>query len=231
MTDISTKLRITKLLAAQRQLRAAIRMFFLEEDELAIHTVASAAYSMLTNLKSKCGRNEAADSHLIAVFYSIRDYRRGKLPSYLSDDPAIMKWITEMAEQLPIEADMHFDEIKASVSPETTRRFWDKRNKIANFLKHADRDSNSSIVLDEVDNMQLIMQACAAHITLAPYSGLGSEGLIFWLYYSIESGMSESLPEMFSPLVEQIENMSQAERLVFCSHLVQEFADIYSSAS
>jgi hypothetical protein len=38
--SVSTIL-INKMAAASRQLNAAIRMFFVKEDELAIHTVAS----------------------------------------------------------------------------------------------------------------------------------------------------------------------------------------------
>lgn len=40
-------LALTKVADAQRQLDAAIRMFFAEEDELAIHTAAAAAYRVL----------------------------------------------------------------------------------------------------------------------------------------------------------------------------------------
>ena len=59
---------MTKLAAAQRQLCAAIRMFFDGEDELAVHTVASAAYGILRDLKAERGRDEAADNYLNAVF-------------------------------------------------------------------------------------------------------------------------------------------------------------------
>jgi len=52
---MSAQLHVTKLSAAQRQLRAAIRMFFAGEDELAIHTVASAAYRIIADLKGSEG--------------------------------------------------------------------------------------------------------------------------------------------------------------------------------
>ena len=78
---------ITKLLAARRQLYAAIRMFFADEDELAIHTVASAAYRVICDLKSQRGRDEVGDYYLTSVFYVVRDYRRGTLTSYFADDP------------------------------------------------------------------------------------------------------------------------------------------------
>ena len=77
----SGKIHVTKLAAAQRQLRAAIRMFFSGEDELAIHTVASAAYRVLSDLKMERGRDEVGDYYLTKIFYAVRDFRRGTLPS------------------------------------------------------------------------------------------------------------------------------------------------------
>lgn len=58
----AAKLHITKLAAAERQLRAAIRMYFSGEDDLAIHTVASATYRLLADLKAERGLEEAADA-------------------------------------------------------------------------------------------------------------------------------------------------------------------------
>jgi hypothetical protein len=57
----AASLHVTKLAAAKRQLQAAIRLFFLEEDELAIHTVASASYGLLKDLKRDRGVSEVAD--------------------------------------------------------------------------------------------------------------------------------------------------------------------------
>jgi hypothetical protein len=76
-------LHVTKLAAAKRQLQAAIRLFFLKEDELAVHIVASAAYGLLKGLKRDRGQNEAADSYRTTFFYLVRDFRRGTLPGHL----------------------------------------------------------------------------------------------------------------------------------------------------
>lgn len=43
----TASLHVDKLSAAKRQLQAAIRMHFLPEDALAVHTVAAAAYGVL----------------------------------------------------------------------------------------------------------------------------------------------------------------------------------------
>lgn len=225
MAETPAKLHVTKLSAAQRQLRAAIRLFFAGEDELAIHTIASAAYRILSDLKADRGRDEAADSYLTSIFYCIRSYRRGTLPSYLADDPATMEWIREMAEHLPIEASTRFEDVVASISPETAKLFWNKRNKISNFLKHADRDVRSSITLEEVDNLHLMMGALAAYVDLVP-SDLGDEGLVFWLYFSVVCGISEGLPEEYQPIAARIEDLPPADRLVLCSQLIQELSEV-----
>jgi hypothetical protein len=53
---------ISKMAAAQRQLDAAIRMIFHEEDELAIYTVIAAAHRVLRDIMSKRGRSAAAEA-------------------------------------------------------------------------------------------------------------------------------------------------------------------------
>ena len=118
MNETGAKVHITKLAAAQRQLRAAIRLYFVDEDELAIHTVASAAYRLINDLKAARGKSEAADSHLVSIFYVVRDFRRGTLPKHISENSEMMKWVTEMAEKLPITADTKIDEVTAHIDDE-----------------------------------------------------------------------------------------------------------------
>jgi hypothetical protein len=56
MSDMaSLKLKISKLDAAQRQLDVAIQLWFLDGDELAIHTLAAAAYQLVHDLKEHRG--------------------------------------------------------------------------------------------------------------------------------------------------------------------------------
>jgi hypothetical protein len=221
MVETSAKVHVTKLAAAQRQLRAAVRMFFSGEDDLAIHTVASAAYSLLRDLKADRGREEVGDYYLTSIFYCVRDYRRGTLPSYLANDPEMMNWIREIAEKLPIDADSKFEDVTASVPASTVREFWQKRNAISNFLKHADRDARSHISLDEVDNLQLLMQTYGAYVDLV-HDELEAEGLVFWLYFSVTSEMSEGLPAKFRGIADKLEQLDDTERLSFCSALVRE---------
>jgi len=217
----SAQLHVTKLAAAQRQLRAAIRMFFVGEDALAIHTVASAAYHILSDLKVERGRDEVGDNYLTAIFYCVRDYRRGTLPSYLTEDSEAMKWIKDLAEQVPITVDSSFKDIRASVPPDVAKKYWSKRNKISNFLKHADRDAKSHIIFDEVDNLDLLMHAQSAYIDIGSSGDLGKEGFMLWVYHSVTYGMSEGLPDKYKHIAEKLEKLSPDERLSLCSYMVR----------
>ena len=132
-------LHITKLAAAERQLRAAIRLYFDEEDELAVHTVAAAACQLLADLKAERGLDDAADWYLTSFFYVVRDYRRGTLPKHLAEDPAFRDWVAELAEKLPITAETEPDSISVTVSRKAAKEYWDQRHKVANFLKEAEK--------------------------------------------------------------------------------------------
>jgi hypothetical protein len=45
------KLRIYKIEAARRQLDSAIELWFLDKDEVSVHTLAAAAYQLVHDLK------------------------------------------------------------------------------------------------------------------------------------------------------------------------------------
>lgn len=55
MDQIMSGRTITKLEAARRQLQQAIRLFFMRGDAVAVHTLAAAAYQILSDLCEKRG--------------------------------------------------------------------------------------------------------------------------------------------------------------------------------
>lgn len=222
MADTSATIHVTKLTAAQRQLAAAVRMFFSAEDELAIHTVAAAAYRLLSDLKASRGRDEVADYYCTSIFYVVRSFRRGKLPKYLADDPEAMRWIQELAEQLPITADSKFEDVSVSISPKTAQKFWRNQNSVANFLKHADRDPRSHIALDEVDNLRLLMQSLSAYVDLV-HDQLDGEGRILWVYFNVVSGEIDGMPAEWQEIARKLEKLQPDERLRLCAALVREW--------
>ena len=211
---------ITKLAATRRQICAAIRMYFAGEDELAIHTVASAAYRLLADLKAERGKEEAEDVWLASLFYIARDYRRGTLPSAVTSNSELMEWLVEFADKFPVRKDTKIEDVKLSLSPNAVRDFWNKRNKIANFLKHADRDAGSYIKLDEVDNLVLLMHCCVAYGDATP-EGLGNEGFVFELYLGATQGWVVADPTR-REAIENLSGLTEAKRLEFCSYYITE---------
>ena len=211
------EIHVTKLAAAQRQLRAAIRMFFCREDELAVHTVASAAYRLTRDLKGRHGHGEVSDVYQTMFFYVIRDYHRETLPKTLADDAKFMRFVRELADAIPITENTEYEDVSVRVSPELAKRFWKDRNKVSNFLKHADHDAEEHISLDEVDNFHLLMLAFGSIVDLGV--DLGAEGYALWVYSQVQLGESGNLPEAW---FNEMRLLSSDEQLPFFSDLLSE---------
>lgn len=211
---------VTKFAAAERQLRAAIRMFFVEEDDLAIHTIASAALRLLADIKNDRGMDEAADAHLTAIFYAVRSYKRGSLPKSMTSNSELMAQIVEMATILPIEADSQIEDVKVSIDAESARRYWQNRNKAANFLKHADKDPSATLDVTDVGNAHLLMQCLSAYTDLFK-DQLAPEGLVFWLYCCVRDEDLSSVPPHLQPITDRLQKIDPDELRGFCAEYIR----------
>ena len=215
-------LHVTKLAAAKRQLQAAIRLFFLEEDELAVHTVASAAYGLLKDLKRDRGQNEAADSYRTTFFYLVRDFRRGTLPAHLTSDPAMIAEIERIADQLsPITADSKLSDVRVTILPSLERQYWNESNQAANFLKHADRDTDRTLPLEKIDNNLLLMKCFSAYRDIAP-DDLGNEGLVFEAFTAANNPAHQATGSSFDSLLESLRRVPNDRLLALCYKVIVE---------
>lgn len=226
---MTASVHVTKFAAAERQLRAALRLFFVEEDELAIHTIASAAYRLLVDLKDDRGMDEAADTHLTAIFYAVRSYKRGTLPKHMAGDPEVMAQIAEMASILPIEADSRIEDVKASMDAESAQRYWRNRNKAANFLKHADKDPSATLDVTDVDNAHLLMQCLSAYSDLFK-DQLAREGLVFWLYSCVRDEDLSSVPPHLRPITDRLQKIDPDNLRAFCAEYIRALGQRQSAA-
>lgn len=156
---------ITKLGAAERQLNAAIRMTLTNEDELAVHSVAAAAYQILRNIKYKRGRSDAYDLFLRGLFAIAEDLAVGKIDSIpssiIKSAPDLGRSIETIRDDLVADKIKSFENILPIDVPEKGP-FWANFNRPANFLKHADKDPDDSLELSKVNNEELLMRATAA---------------------------------------------------------------------
>lgn len=208
---------VTKLAAARRQLLEAIRMFFAGKDELAIHTVAAAAHRIVADLKKERGRDEAGDYFLTTTFFLVRDFRRGTLPQRFADDPQMMKFIRQLAEQLPVTATSGYKEFQVDLDSHARAKFWKKVNRSSNFLKHADHDAAASLPMNDVDNLNRLILAFSSYRDLVGGAVAPEpEGFVLWVYHAMVNGMKEDLPEEFQRIAITLEGLSHQERLAFC---------------
>jgi hypothetical protein len=135
---------------ASGQLDAAIRMFFAKKDELAIHTVASAAFRMLRDVIEKRGKNFTADVLRAGIYTMARPYAEGKLPKEklkLIENSALMVIIKSILEYERVHGEK-FDPNHIGVGMIRTgeQRAWP--SKAANFVKHVDRDAEEHLSVD-----------------------------------------------------------------------------------
>ncbi len=213
---------VNKLAAAKRQLQAAIRMFFMSEDELAVHTVAAASYGLLKDIKSARGMSEAADAHLVAIFYLVRDYRRGTLPAHMTGDAGFMAEVEQIADQLsPITADSRLSDVRAFVAPALERQYWNDTNRAANFLKHADRDTDGALPLDSLDNQLLLTKCFCAYQDVAP-DDLGNEGLVFQAFITANNPAYQAGSTSFDSLVLSMRKVPTEHQPKLCHRAIIE---------
>ena len=215
-------LHVTKLAAAKRQLQAAIRLFFMEEDELAIHTVASASYGLLKDLKCDRGRSEAADSYLTTFFYAVRDFRRGTLPAEIMATPSMLAQIERIADQLsPITADSKLSDVQVTIPPALEKQYWKENNQAANFLKHANLDTDGTLSLEKLNNNLLLLKCYSAYRDIIP-DDCGNEGLIFEVFTAANNPCHQDKGTNFDSLVASMKQVPSELRLTFCFKMIVE---------
>ena len=132
-----------------------------------------------------------------------------------------MKWIREMAERIPITATSKYEDIKADASDDVIGEYWKKRNKVYNFLKHADKDADDQISMGDVDNLSLLMRAFSSYLDI-DVNGLGNEGFVLWIFFCVESDMVEGLPTRLHEIASHLEPLSHEKRLECCSKFLVE---------
>jgi hypothetical protein len=157
---------INKVAASGRQLDAAIRMFFSHEDELAIHTVASAAFRVLRDVTNSRGRNFTVDVLRRGIVVLARDYANGTLPEAtrkLIENTPLMGSIQEISDNIRAAGD-GFDPTSIKMRGVSEQRAWPSKS--ANFLKHADRDPDELLAVSDLNNEHLLIGATVAYLQL-----------------------------------------------------------------
>ena len=234
-TASTSNVYINKLEAARRQICAAVHMFFDGEDELAVHTVASAARSIVGNLRQQRGDDEVGYQYLVMVYRMMVEYRRNALPGFLMEDPKIVESIRRTVEELPVvTASTTWEEFKGMVvsveiPPRKIREYWEDRTRIANFLKHADRDPHGLLALGEVDNQQLLINTIDSYQELVPGSLL-SETFALLLFSGSWALDDPRLNSRELDLVAEARQCTESERLTYCAQLLSFLKEVHGES-
>jgi hypothetical protein len=137
---------LNKRAVAQRQFDAAVRLLFSGEDELAVMTIAHAVRKLCEELDQVLNPGEAAENAKALMEDVVRKFaaERGVAPPEnwgLKDDPnRIVGW-------------------------------WrGRRNRAANFLKHADTDSHDFLKFDPSEIDFALLEGCALLLKLTRQS-------------------------------------------------------------
>ena len=117
------------------------------------------------------------------------------------------------------------------MSPASVNAFWKNRNRIANFLKHADRDSEAHLNEAEVDNLTLLLLTVSSYHDLAPF-GLRAEGYVL-VFYGVITGLGTSTEDFSDDelkLLVTAERLDEAERIEFFDVLLETMKEHYGEA-
>jgi hypothetical protein len=95
---------ITKLVAARRQLDVAIRLYFDEGDEIAVHTLVGAAHILITDLSKAAGLESVIDRHIVPTY-------RGKFEGGIRSAQNFFKHSDRDGPDATLEFDPHFTEL------------------------------------------------------------------------------------------------------------------------
>ena len=162
------KLLINKLASAERQLAAAIRMYFMEEDPLAIHTLASAAHNLYADLLRHRGKDPAFYLVVFGLLATAKEYIAGKVSEddLVNMDESLLEVLQPMIDMLKENPDLDIKEFTVTGHPDAARAFYQDKRHAYNFLKHADRDPSEMLDSAAINNEDIILHAIACSLHL-----------------------------------------------------------------
>jgi hypothetical protein len=224
MNQTSAVVHVNKIAAAGRQLDAAIRMFFSGEDELAVHTVASAAFRVLRDVAEKRGRNFTADVLRNGIIVLAKQYANGTLSEKslkLVENTPLMEAIQKISDEIKASGGA-FDPATISVpmTKISEQRAWP--SKAANFLKHADRDVDKHLVLDEVDNEHLLIGSTVSYLQLMQTAT--PEMVAYLAFWSVKNDAEYDLSDVSDEgrqLAERLKDVGSRDRLALALEFIR----------
>ena len=222
MSALKSTIQISKIAAAQRQLDAAIRMFFQREDELAIHTVAAAAFQILRDVTKGRGGHFTSEVFQSSILSIAQQYVQGTLPpnkKAMIEGSSLMPTIAELAEHIRVQGD-NFDKerIHVNVSKRHEHKVWLSETTV--FLKHAERDPNGFLSADGLDNEKMLMATCAAYVELMNQPT--PEIAAYFAFWSVRNDQVHDLADEVQFFARQLQATEEAQRYEKCAKFIRD---------
>lgn len=209
---------VTKAAAAQRQLDSAIRMYLIEEDRLAIHTVGAAAFRIIRDLKEKRGRGTLHEAVAYGVFAFASDWVSGKVKVVPPELCGVAeRLIEEVAEGIRSGRLKSAEDLILSSAKIAEKSHWAKFNIPANFLKHSDFDDAKALLETEIENEMLLVQACVAYKSL--FGNWTAEMFVLGQLWNAESNDDPNMTP--NKLCVALRGMSRKARRKWCLSFIK----------
>lgn len=213
---------ITKIAAAQRQLDAAIRIFFQREDELAIHTLVAAAFQVLRDITKARGGHFTGGVYKGGTLSIAKQYLQGTLSSNekaIIEGSSLMPTITELVEHIRVHGeDVDEEWVEVNVPTQHERKLW--LAETTNFLKHADRDPDDLLSTNALDNGKMLMGACAAYLELMKQPTPEIKAYVSYLAAQVHA--VDDLAEDVQLFARQLEAADENRRYEMCSEFIRD---------
>ena len=213
---------ISKIAAAQRQLDAAIRMFFQREDALAIHTVVAAAFGILRDLTKKRGRHFTSEVFRVGILNIAKRYVAGTLPpdeKAMIDGSRLMTMIEGLIEDVRAQGDnFAIERIRVNVTKPHEHKLW--LSQATTFLKHADRDADHFLSADDLDNEKMLMATCAAYLKLMKQPT--PEITAYFAFWSAKNHQVDDLAKEVQKFARQLEATNETRQYKLCAQFIRD---------
>jgi hypothetical protein len=160
---------VNKLAAAQRQLDAAIRLFLMSEDELAIHTIGSAAHRILRDIMASRGTSAFAFGMAAGLFYVAKELLSGRIkeiPEGMQDYERLIDRVKQWIKEGHVGSREDLQDVLKNYFTIQEKEFWKFYNRGANYLKHANQDSEKLLPVKDLNNEELLQAASVMYFEL-----------------------------------------------------------------
>jgi hypothetical protein len=211
-----TSVHVNKPAAARRQLDLAIRLFFAREDELGVHTLASAAFTILRNLFRSRKGHFFAEELLRHGFHNMaHEYAAGKMPKEMIRhvEQCGLKQAFEKIVEEERQAGK-VDPSRVSLLMKSEERAWSSR--AAGFLKHATKDPDSHLAVDTLRNEDLLIGACTAYLQIMTTPS--PEIIAFSAFWAAKN--DADIGEQARPLLAKLKSVEEPARYHLCAKFI-----------